>query len=159
LQKTLSIIEGQDLRPCLPEEVRTDRVGVRRMSIDYAHNARALKSLRNWSAINLPLYGSFIGYDLAIQILESSSYERGSSLKEIYHSMSHSEPQIRRKLRVFEADGWIRIRKSICDQRNSLVEPTEKMLGVYEQYFILISELCMHINFTNSLTRSTKHSE
>ena len=118
------------------------------MSIDYAHNARVLKSLRNWSATNLPIYGSFIGYDLAIQILESGSHERGSSLKEIYYSMSHSEPQIRRKLRVFEADGWIRIGKSICDQRNSLVEPTDKMLGVYDQYFRMISELCKHMTFT-----------
>ena len=112
------------------------------MSIDYVHNAKALKSLRNWSATNLPLYGSFIGYDLAIQILECSSREHGSSLKEIYYSMAHSEPQLRRKLRSFEADGWIQITKSICDQRNSLVEPTEKMLGAYDQYFRLIAELC-----------------
>lgn len=118
------------------------------MSVDYARNARALKSLRNWSAINLPLYGSFIGYDLAIQILENSSCERGSSLKEIYYSMSHSEPQLRRKLRAFEADGWVRIDKSICDQRNSLVRPTEKMLGVYDQYFRLISDLCQHMTLT-----------
>lgn len=118
------------------------------MSIDYARNARALKSLRNWSAINLPLYGSFIGYDLAIQILENSSCEHGSSLKEIYYSMQHSEPQLRRKLRAFEADGWVRIGKSICDQRNSLVQPTEKMLEVYDQYFRQISDLCKHITCT-----------
>jgi len=125
-----------------------DPVGVRSMSIDYAHHAKALKSLRNWSDIHLPLYGSFIGYDLAIQILENSSCEHGSSLKGIYYSMSHSEPQIRRKLRAFEADGWISIRKSICDQRNSLVRPTAKMFGVYDQYFRLISDLCKHMPFT-----------
>lgn len=118
------------------------------MSVDYAHNARVLKTLRVWSNNNLPTYGSFIGYDLAIQILESSACEYRSSLKDIYHSLSHSEPQLRRKLRRFETDGWIHIIKSHHDQRNSLVAPTEKMLGAYDEYFLHISRLCADMRVT-----------
>lgn len=112
------------------------------MAIDYGHNAKALKYLREWSDSNLPVYGSYIGYDLAIQILHRCSCEDGCTLKDIYYSLSHSEPQLRRKLRTFEADGWIYLGKSRRDQRNSLVSPTEKMIAVYDQYFLLMSQVC-----------------
>ena len=115
------------------------------MPIDYVHNARVLKHLRIWSNENLPMYGSFIGYDLAIQILESNPSEYQSCLKDIYHSLPHSEPQLRRKLRSFETDGWIHIVKSRQDHRNFLVAPTEKMLCAYEQYFVLMAKLSKNI--------------
>lgn len=111
------------------------------MSIDYVHNAKVLKQLRVWSNENLPLYGSYIGYDLGVQILESGASEHQSWLKYIYHSLSHSEPQLRRKLRSFERDGWIQITKSYTDQRNFYIAPTEKMLCAYEQYFLLMTQL------------------
>jgi hypothetical protein len=118
------------------------------MSIDYVHNARVLKHLRIWCDENLPVYGSYIGYDLAVQILESSACEYHSCLKDIYHSLPHSEPQLRRKLRAFETDGWVRIIKSRQDHRNCLVSPTEKMLWTYEQYFLLMAKLGKNIKLS-----------
>ena len=111
------------------------------MSKNYAHNAKLLKNLRFWTNENLPLYGTYIGYDLAIQILENSACERQASLKNVYHSLSHSEPQLRRKLRAFENDGWIYVVKSPCDHRNCLVMPTSKMLETYDRYFMLVANL------------------
>lgn len=118
------------------------------MSTDYAHNAKILKKLRVWTNGNLPVYGTYIGYDLGIQILESSTCSHRSSLKEIYHSLPHSEPQLRRKLRVFERDGWIRLEKSHCDQRNHLVIPSEKMLSAYAHYFRLMTELSQEVKLS-----------
>ena len=115
------------------------------MAIDYVNNAKVLKDLRVWGDHNLPMYGSYIGYDLAVQILESGACDYQSCLKDIYHSLPHSEPQLRRKLRAFETDGWIRIVKSRQDHRNSLVTPTEKMLWTYEQYFLLMAKLSRNI--------------
>ncbi len=115
------------------------------MSMNYSHNAKVLKNLRNWTNDNLPLYGTYIGYDLAVQILESCAYSRQAALKEIYHSLPYSEPQLRRRLRQFERDGWIVIVKNSQDQRNFLVSPTEKMLLSYAEYFRLIANLCNEV--------------
>jgi len=112
------------------------------MSVNYAHNAKVLKNLRRWTNDNLPIYGSYIGYDLAVQILESSSPAHQATLKDIYHSLPYSEPQLRRRLRQFERDGWVGVNKNIEDQRNFLVSPTEKMLSSYEEYFRLIIDHC-----------------
>ena len=111
------------------------------MQMDYVHNAKVLKHLRTWTNENLPLYGTYIGYDLAVQILENSENTHRLSLKEIYHSLPHSEPQLRRKLRTFEQDGWVRLLKNIHDQRNCHVAPSEKMLVAYDKYFHLIAGL------------------
>jgi hypothetical protein len=111
------------------------------MSMNYSHNAKLLKDLRNWSNDNLPIYGTYIGYDLGVQILENYSSSHQAVLKEIYHSLTYSEPQLRRRLRQFERDGWISITKNSEDHRNFLVSPTEKMLSTYAEYFRLISQL------------------
>lgn len=117
------------------------------MPMDYAYNAKVLKNIRVWTNANLPLYGTYIGYDLAIQILESCDKTHRLSLKEIYHSLPHSEPQLRRKLRAFEKDGWVRLLKNIHDQRNCHVEPSEKMLDAYDKYFHLIASQGRDIKF------------
>ena len=113
--------------------------------MNYSHNAKVLKNLRNWTNDNLPIYGTYIGYDLAVQILESCAYAHPAALKEIYHSLPYSEPQLRRKLRQFERDGWIRVQKNSLDQRNFLVSPTEKMLLTYDEYFRIIADLCHEV--------------
>ena len=118
------------------------------MSMDYAHNAKVLKTLRFWTNENLPVYGTYIGYDLAIQILESCTSVHQSRLKDIYHSLPHSEPQLRRKLRAFERDGWIYLAKSSGDQRNYLVVPSEKMLDAYNEYFLLVSRLTQEMKLS-----------
>jgi hypothetical protein len=119
------------------------------MSMNYAHNAKVLKNLRNWTNDNLPVYGTYIGYDLAIQILEICASAHPTALKEIYHSLPYSEPQLRRKLRQFESDGWITVQKNSLDQRNFLVSPTEKMLLSYEQYFRIIVGLSHEVRLTS----------
>ena len=119
------------------------------MSMNYAHNARVLKNLRNWTNDNLPIYGTYIGYDLAVQILECCAYSHQAALKEIYHSLPYSEPQLRRRLRQFERDGWIIIVKNSQDQRNFLVSPTDKMLHSYSEYFRLIASLCQEVQLSS----------
>jgi hypothetical protein len=112
------------------------------MSVNYAHNAKVLKNLRQWANDNLPIYGSYIGYDLAVQILESSGSGKQTALKEIYHSLPYSEPQLRRRLRQFQRDGWISVENNREDKRNFFVLPTEKMLLSYGEYFRLMTSLC-----------------
>lgn len=119
------------------------------MSVDYAHNAKVLKNLRQWANDNLPLYGSYIGYDLAVQILESSGSGKQTALKEIYYSLPYSEPQLRRRLRQFERDGWISVGNNPEDRRNFFVSPTEKMLFFYGEYFRLVSELCGELRLSS----------
>lgn len=119
------------------------------MSMNYSHNAKVLKNLRTWTNDNLPVYGTYIGYDLAVQILKSGAYAQPAALKEIYHSLPYSEPQLRRKLRQFERDGWIRVQKNTFDQRNFLVSPTEKMLLSYEEYFRIIVGLSHEVRLTS----------
>lgn len=119
------------------------------MSVNYAHNAKVLKNLRQWANDNLPIYGSYIGYDLAVQILESSGSGKQNALKEIYHSLPYSEPQLRRRLRQFQRDGWISVENNQEDKRNFFVSPTEKMLLSYAAYFRLISDLCHELRPTS----------
>ena len=118
------------------------------MSMDYAHNAKVLKKLRVWTNENLPVYGTYIGYDLGVQILESCTSAHQSSLKEIYHTLPHSEPQLRRKLRAFERDDWIHLTNSSCDQRNYLVVPNEKLLEAYNKYFLLMTRLSQELKLS-----------
>jgi len=119
------------------------------MSINYAHNARVLKNLRRWTNDNLPIYGSYIGYDLAIQILESSFPGQQTALKEIYYSLPYSEPQLRRRLRQFECDGWVGVENNHEDKRNFFVRPTEKMLFSYATYFRLITDVSQEMRLSS----------
>ncbi len=111
------------------------------MLTDYAHNAKILRNLRNWSNENLPTYGSWLGYDLGAQVLESCATTGQAAMKEIYHSLPYSEPQLRRRLRQFEQDGWIIVGRNHADQRNFLVSPTGKMLSSYSAYFRIMTTL------------------
>jgi len=115
------------------------------MLINYAHNAQLLRKLRSWANENLPTYGSWLGYDLGVQVLESCAATGSAAMKEIYHSLPYSEPQLRRRLRQFEQDGWIVVARNDVDQRNFLVSPTERMLASYAEYFRLVATLSREV--------------
>ena len=103
----------------------------------HRRNAEALIELRNWAGAHLPVYDSLICYDLALHVLCAAGEERPVGLKQIYRALPYSEAHLRRHLRRFEQDQWVRLKQHPSDARNRLIEPTEKMLSAYRDYFLL----------------------
>jgi hypothetical protein len=105
--------------------------------MNYSRSAKALIELRNWGDANLPTYGSLICYDLALHLLSGVGEERPIGLKQTYLALPYSEAHLRRNLRRFEQDNWVELKQHPDDARNRLIEPTEKMLNAYREYFLL----------------------
>jgi DNA-binding MarR family transcriptional regulator len=105
--------------------------------MNYGQTAKVLIEKRNWADSHLPTYGTLICYDLALHVLRAVGGETPVALKQLYRTLPYSEAHLRRQLRRFEEDQWVRSRPHPDDARNRFVEPTEKMLSAYREYFLL----------------------
>ena len=112
--------------------------------MNFSRNARALVELREWGNAHLPTYGSLICYDLGLHVMASVGKET-ASLKQVYRALPYSEAHLRRHLRRFEKDEWVLLKQHPDDARNRTIEPTQKMLSAYQEYFLLYLTVATNI--------------
>jgi hypothetical protein len=119
-----------------------------RAPMNYSRNAKALVELREWGNAHLPTYGSLICYDLALHVMASVGHTT-VSLKQVYMALPYSEAHLRKHLRRFEKDDWVLMKRHPEDARNRMIEPTQKMLDAYQQYFLLYLTVAANIVASN----------
>lgn len=114
------------------------------MASNYTQKARAIITLNDWCRANLPTDGSPIAHELSLHIV--MNYDNTAptfGLKQLYSILPYSEPQLRRHLRRLEQDNWVQVLQDPVDARNRHVEPTDKMLNTYADYFSLVVSTAM----------------
>lgn len=100
--------------------------------------ARAIIAMNGWCRANLPADGSPIAHELSLHIVMNNDRAPIFGLKQLYGVLPYSEPQLRRHLRRLEEDNWVLVLQDPVDARNRYVEPTDKMLSTYENFFRLV---------------------
>ncbi|MBI3701606.1 MAG: hypothetical protein HY242_14335 [Afipia sp.] len=114
--------------------------------MNYGQAAEVLIEQRNWANRNLPTYNTLICYDLALQILSAVGGDTPVGLKQLYRRLPYSEAHLRRQLRRFEEDQWVQSRPHPDDGRNRFIEPTDKMLRAYREYFLFYLSVAASIS-------------
>lgn len=97
--------------------------------------------VRRWQDLNLPIYGSFIGFDLILFLSRSRLKNTPYSLKDVFHSLRYSEGALRIFIRRLEKDGWIRLETWPGDRRNKKIIVNDNLLHTMERFFDLISAI------------------
>lgn len=115
------------------------------MESKFNHKARAIIALNDWCRANLPTDGSPIAHELSLHIVMNNDTAPIFGLKQLYGILPFSEPQLRRHLRRLEQDNWVMVLQDPVDARNRHVEPTDKLLNTYEDYFRLVFSTAMHL--------------
>ena len=109
----------------------------------YTHKARSIVAMNDWCRTNLPTDGSPIAHELSLHIVMNYDTAPTFGLKQLYSILPYSEPQLRRHLRRLEQDKWVFVSQDPIDARNRHVEPTDKMLNTYADYFKLFVSTAM----------------
>lgn len=100
-----------------------------------------LVNIRLWQDANLPVYGSFIGFDLVLFLSRSRFLSAPYSLKDVFHSLRFSEGALRIFIRRLEKDGWIRLETWPGDRRNKKIIVEDALIDAVEDYFRRLAEL------------------
>lgn len=115
------------------------------MESKFTHRARAIIALNDWCRSNLPTEGSPIAHELSLHIVMRYKSAPTFGLKQLYGVLPYSEPQLRRHLRRLEQQNWVTVLQDPVDARNRYVEPTDKMLTTYDDYFRLVVATAMRL--------------
>ena len=100
-----------------------------------------VRNIRTWEDTNLPRSKSYIAFDLFILIGHSASLDQPLTLKELFHSLKHSERGIRYVLDQFVDGGWCEIVGNEEDRRFRRVVATDLLktrLREYEEFVLSI---------------------
>lgn len=104
-------------------------------SNEFAAYLDCYTSLRNWQNTHMPIYGSFIGFDLILFLAKSRYDASAYSLKDVFHSLNYSEGALRIFIRRLEKEGWILLETSPDDRRNKKIIVTDQLLETVNDFF------------------------
>ena len=96
--------------------------------------------LRHWQNRHLPIFGSFIGYDLLLFLIEAHLRGVSYSLKDVFLGLAYSEGALRIFIRRLESGGWIRLETRDGDRRNRKIIVEQKLEGLMTTYFMTIRQ-------------------
>lgn len=95
---------------------------------------QCVRNIRAWEDANLPRSKSYIAFDLFILIGHSASSEQPLTLKELFHSLKHSERGVRYVLDQFIDGGWCEIAGDEQDRRFRRVVATNLLKNRLREY-------------------------
>lgn len=99
------------------------------------------KALRVWQDSNMPIYGSFIGFDLILFLSSSRFHASPYSLKDVFHSLNYSEGALRIFIRRLEKEGWITLETWPGDRRNKKIIVSDHLLETVSEFFNRICDI------------------
>lgn len=99
-----------------------------------AHIFTLMRAAAIKQGLSLEVVGAYskMVADLIEWLLIEESMGRAATLKHLYLSLAHGEKNLRQAVSRLEAGGWIRKRRSTTDSRQTLIEPTQKLLDLVE---------------------------
>ena len=103
--------------------------------------SQCVREIRTWETQNLPRSQSYIAFDLFILLGHSAALDQPMTLKELFHSLRHSERGVRYVLDQFIDGGWCEIVGNEQDRRFRRVVATHLLrtrLREYEQYVLTV---------------------
>lgn len=106
--------------------------------------SRCLKKyieIRGWQESNMPIYGSFIGFDLILFLVNSRTQPSPYSLKDVFHSLNYSEGALRIFIRRLEKDGWITLETWPGDRRNKKIIVTDHLFETVNEFINKVAAL------------------
>ena len=89
----------------------------------------------------MPIYGSFIGFDLILFLSSSRFNSSPYSLKDIFHSLNYSEGALRIFIRRLEKEGWITLETWPGDRRNKKIMISDQLMEKVDEFFQRLSHV------------------
>jgi len=105
-----------------------------------------LSNLRNWQKINMNAIGSFVAYDLMLQLAIAFSKNESITVKQIFIS-SHSYTAVRMSYKIFLQEDLIYLFTNPHDKRVKIIKPTIKFNVFIDSYLGNIQFINQHENF------------
>lgn len=96
--------------------------------------SQCVREVRAWETRYLPRSQSYIAFDLFILLGHSALVEQPMTLKELFHSLNHSERGVRYILDQFIDGGWCEIVGNDQDRRFRRVVATEQLITRLREY-------------------------
>jgi hypothetical protein len=103
--------------------------------------SHCVQHIRQWEDRHLPRSKSYIAYDLFILLGHSATFEQPLTLKELFHSLNHSERGVRYVLDQFVDGGWCEIIGNEQDRRFRHVVATEQLITRLREYENFVIEI------------------
>lgn len=106
----------------------------------------ALREIRAFERLQLPLLKSIIDFDIVVEIGYAEEQEQPLTQKQLLLLNLSSPTTVRRRLARLIKQGIIRRRKNANDQRSSLLTITSSNLRLLDRYGGVLTSICASIS-------------